>query len=87
MRFHTSLTTRQVNAALSTAILTGNVAPDVYLVALSPHGSRTHTRAFEIQLGAVNRNSLPAGVHRSERQAPEGTPVQEWNACLRRYLA
>lgn len=87
MRFHTSLTTRQVNAALSTAILTGNVAPDVYLVALSPHGfPHAHPRVRDPAWRG--QPQLPARrVHRSERQAPEGTPVQEWNACLRRYLA
>lgn len=50
-------------------------------MALSPHGSRTHTRAFEIQLGAVNRNSLPAGYtdqngkHPKVRKYKNGTPV------------
>jgi hypothetical protein len=82
MRFHTSsLYAPNFRKALSTAIDKGNVAPDVYLVALSPHGSRTHTRAFELQLGAVNRNSLPAGYtdqngkHPKVRKYKNGTPV------------
>lgn len=62
MRLHTSLTYEQVEAALHRAKGKGHVATDVQFQDTQPegavsyrlmaeHGSHTHDRAFEIQLG------------------------------------
>jgi hypothetical protein len=61
MRLHTSLTYPQILAALNAAKQDGRIAEDVMLTC-THHRSSTHQRAFEIQLGAYDKHSLPAGT-------------------------
>jgi len=61
MRLHTNLSSRQLHEALNAAKAAGHVTPDVRFVNLEEHGSQTHARAFEVQLGTYDKYSLPAG--------------------------
>lgn len=61
MRLHTTLTSMQLNAALRDAKLAGHITQDVTFTSFSIHNSRTHVRAFEVQLGTYCQDSLPAG--------------------------
>jgi hypothetical protein len=61
MRIHTSLGGYQLSQALQRAKDKGRIGSRVVFAVDSAHGSRTHPRAFEIQLGAWD-NALPAGT-------------------------
>lgn len=61
MRLHTSLSYGQVHDALRQAKDAGQVTPDVTFEVFTCHGSRTHPRAFEVQLGTSDKYSLPEG--------------------------
>lgn len=61
MRLHTHLTSAQVGAALSRAQQAGLITPDIQYAVFDEYPSRTHPRAFEIQLGTYSQDSLPAG--------------------------
>jgi hypothetical protein len=62
MRLHTNLDYIDIAHALKSAKRAGQVAQDVtFQDGLVPHGSRTHLRAYEIQLGTFEKDSLPAG--------------------------
>lgn len=61
MRLHTNLTYAQVYGALSKAQNDGHVTRDVRFIGFASHKSRTHPRAFEVQLGTEDKYSLPAG--------------------------
>lgn len=62
MKLHTSLTYRQVHEALALAQRGGLITPDVMLVTCGEHGSRTHPRSFDVQLGSYDKHSLPPGT-------------------------
>jgi hypothetical protein len=65
MRLHTSLGIAEVSWALSRAKRKGRIAADVQFTRLDPHTSRTHERAFEVQLGVpkcLPYRPLPAGT-------------------------
>lgn len=62
MRLHTSLYFGHVYDALRAAKMAGKVTEDVHFVVYSLHGSRSHERSFEIQLGTYDKHSLPAGT-------------------------
>ena len=51
MRLHTSLTKLDLERALQCAKIKGRIASDVQFTVLEPHGSSTHQRAYEVQLG------------------------------------
>ncbi len=70
MRFHTTLTLPEINATLQRAKNKGRVANDIIFATLDWHGSQTHPRAWEIQLGTHDKYSLPAGTvdQRGRRQ-------------------
>lgn len=61
MRLYTKLTEPQVRGALDAAKDAGQVAADVFFAVLREHTSRAYPRVFEVQLGATNGHSLPAG--------------------------
>jgi hypothetical protein len=61
MRLHTSLTYTQVCDALNQVKHAGQVTEDVRFMVMDRHGSRTHPRAFEVQLGTWCQTSLPEG--------------------------
>lgn len=61
MRLHTSLTDNEVMATLVRAKGAGHVTANIGFAGWGRHGSRSHARAFEIQLGTWDKNSLPAG--------------------------
>ena len=62
MKLHTSLSTTDVYQALSRAQKAGHVTPDIdFQGGLTVLGSRSHERAFEVQLGTHDKASLPAG--------------------------
>lgn len=61
MKLHTSLTSTQVYAALHRAQDSGLVTNDVRFFDFAEAGSRSHDRAFEIQLGTWEKDSLPKG--------------------------
>lgn len=75
MKLHTNLTYQQVHATLVRAQRAGRVAPDVFFVVDTEHNSRSHPRSFEIQLGTLSKDTLPAGY-----QDPYGK-----NQRVRRY--
>ncbi|HEY1700767.1 MAG TPA: hypothetical protein VGG75_13725 [Trebonia sp.] len=66
MRLHTKLDGQQVRTALQQAKEAGHVTPDVTFTGWSEHRSNSHARAFEVQLGTYERDSLPAG-HTDQR--------------------
>jgi hypothetical protein len=60
MRLHTSMTGTAVETALQRAKDKGKISPDVtFAVFGSGYGSRSHSRAFEIQLGTLDKTSGP----------------------------
>jgi hypothetical protein len=61
MRLHTKLGGLQLSQALRQAKDKGHVGGSVVFAVDSEHASRTHKRAFEIQLGAGNKG-LPEGT-------------------------
>jgi len=61
MRLHTNLTELDLWNALRKAVSDGHITADVWFDPIEAHGSSTHPRAFEIQLGASNGGNLPAG--------------------------
>lgn len=62
MKLHTNLDYMGVAYALKKAKDDGHVTQDVcFQGSLVPHGSRTHPRAFEVQLGTEDKTSLPCG--------------------------
>jgi hypothetical protein len=62
MRLHTNLDYTGISHALQQAKRAGHVAWDVtFQDGLVPHGSRTHPRAYEVQLGTWEKDSLPKG--------------------------
>lgn len=64
MRLHTSLTAGEVVLALGNARKAGEVHPSVRADSLSLHGSRTHKRAFEVQLGSSSHEVLDGEANR-----------------------
>lgn len=62
MRLHTSLTWLEVHNALQRAKDAGKVTEDVQFLGYDRHNSRSHERAFEIQLGTYDKTSLPPGT-------------------------
>jgi hypothetical protein len=63
MRLHTRLTINQLYDALLAAQDAGHVTKDVdFKPSPEMHGSRTHNRAFDVQLGTYSKDSLPAGT-------------------------
>jgi len=89
MRLHTKLTYTDLLQALQRAKDAGRVTPDVTFqgCGLSLHGSRTHPRAFEVQLGTHDKFSLPAGYtdqngHRMRvrryKNSGDGGASSEW---------
>jgi hypothetical protein len=62
VKLHTSLDYMGVAFALKKAKDDGHVTDDVcFQGGLKPSGSRTHPRAFEVQLGTDDKTSLPGG--------------------------
>ena len=62
MKLHSKLDYTEILDALAAAKKAGHVTPDVQCVVFDgPRGSRTHRRAFEIQLGTYDKDSLPEG--------------------------
>jgi hypothetical protein len=61
MRLHTKLGGYQLSQALQRAKDKGRIGGSVVFAVDSVHGSRTHPRAFELQLGTWD-NTLPAGT-------------------------
>lgn len=62
MRLHTNLDAKDIYSALEAAKIQGNVTMDVMFVVFSAHGSRTNERAFELQLGTYEKDTLPTGT-------------------------
>ena len=62
MRLHTNLASSDVQFALHEAKRRGLVTNDVHFVVYARHGSNSHDRAFELQLGTYDKHSLPAGT-------------------------
>lgn len=60
MRLHTSLTADDIHRALIRAKAAGHVTSDVGFDPIVAHNSRSHPRAYEVQLGASNGGNLPA---------------------------
>ena len=61
MKLHTSLAGAEVWAALGRARASGRIAYDVRFAVWEPGSSQTHVYSYEIQLGADDQHSLPAG--------------------------
>jgi hypothetical protein len=61
MKLHTELNSSQVHAALNAAVRKGKITPDIQLLDFDEAGSRSHRRAFDIQLGTWEKGSLPSG--------------------------
>src|ERR1700691_2606235 len=95
MRLHTSLTYEQVEAAIARAKKSGRVHPSIYPVDtnepgamtyrnMSQHGSRTHARAFEIQLESGHQSPIPETVNRygrtqkTRRRSQNGAWAATW---------
>jgi hypothetical protein len=95
MRLHTSLTHQQVEAALERAKKAGRVDPNIYPVDtnspdatsfcnMAEHGSKTHVRSFEIQLGSDIYTPIPEPVTRfgrtqkTRRRSQNGTWAATW---------
>jgi len=64
VRLHTKLYWDDINQALKTAQRKGRVGKSVVLAVSEQHESRSHARAFEIQLGSAfgDGSSLPPGA-------------------------
>jgi hypothetical protein len=62
MRIHTSLTYSDMWAMLVAAKQAGKITQDIDFTANSMYGSKSHLRAFEIQLGTYDKHSLPPGT-------------------------
>lgn len=86
MRLHTRLTFSEVHDALLRAQNAGKITPDVFFVKSTESGSRTHPRAFEIQLGTRQKYSLPPGTtdqygrKMRVRRYKDGGNSDEWAA-------
>jgi hypothetical protein len=61
MRLHTNLANREIYQALARAVAKGKIAPDVSLMKLDAHGSRSHVRSFDFALGTWEKDTLPKG--------------------------
>lgn len=71
MRLHTNtLDMSDVHKALKTAKDNGTVAEHIHFEAFSQHGSRSHARAFEIQLGTYSK--LPGDKRRYKNSGQYG---------------
>lgn len=71
MRLHTNkLTWQDISKALQTAKQSGNVASHIHFESQSEHGSRSHARAFEIQLGTYSK--LPGDKRRYKNSGQYG---------------
>ena len=95
MRLHTSLSYEQVEAALSRAKNNGKVDKSVQFVDtnapgtqtyrnMAVHGSHTHARSFEVQLGAYEYTPIPEPVNRygrtqkTRRRSQNGSWAATW---------
>ena len=88
MRLHTTLTSAQVHDALDRAQQAGHITRDVHFAVWGSYSSRTHPRAFEVQLGTFDKFSLPPGtvdqhgkrmrVRRFKNSGSHGA-TSEWN--------
>lgn len=67
MRIHVNILT---SFDIYRALVDSRIAADVYPVVMEQHGSRTHTRAFEVQLGTEDKTSGPT---RSRHYKNSGT--------------
>jgi hypothetical protein len=93
MRIHTDTLTRQdIIAALNHEITAGNVAPQVNFKILSQHGSRSHNRAFEVQLEAAGkipgdgRRGGNSGSYGAMQDGTFAATYDEWGFFLARLF-
>ena len=61
MKLHTKLAEIEIRAALQAAQDKGLIKQDVHFAVWTPGRSQTHPHGYEIQLGADDQHSLPAG--------------------------
>ena len=88
MRLHTNLDRIDLSYVMKQVKDQGLVTGDVMLMSDEPHKSRTHPRAFELQLGTWDKNSLPAGYRdqyghkmnvRRYKNSGDSGATNEWN--------
>lgn len=63
MRLYTSLSEQQVHSALNRVKAAGLATPDiVFTASFATRPSRTHARSVQVQLGTLDKHSLPPGT-------------------------
>lgn len=73
MRIHTNkLTLSGLRECLAHAKASGKVTQDIEFVVESSHGSRSHARAFDIQLGTYDQHSGPTNSRHFKNTGTHG---------------
>lgn len=73
MKLHTNtLTSQDVRNALATAKEDGHITRDIEFVVFNSAGSRSHKRAFELQLGTPDKYSGPTNSRHHKNSGVAG---------------
>lgn len=90
MRIHSDrLTTIDIKKVLNEAQASNRVPADVGFVVLSPHGSRSRKRAWEVQLGSSSPNTRLDGKERRYTHSGEhfAASYDEWGWFIAELFA
>lgn len=83
MRIHTSLTAKDIHTILKAQKNAGRIGDTVDFAVFESHNSRTHDRAFEVQLASSTCESfIPAGL--KEFATTQGAPKVALSRASRR---